>query len=125
MKYIYLILACLFFSGCAQTSVLMLETSAYYSPTSSVDIIGEPPKRPYKKIAMLESTGPVNTPMTKLLESMRQKAMTIGADAVMPVQDASYQQQQGVIYNPWLGGYQTTAGGTVPKIRGIAIKYSE
>jgi hypothetical protein len=56
---------------------------------------------------------------------MRKKAAAIGADAVIPTQDASERQQQSLLYNPWLGGYQTLGGGTVPIIRGIAIKYSD
>lgn len=72
---------------------------------------------------MLESTGPVGTPVTDILESMRQKAREIGADAVIPTHDVSQAQPQGLMYNPWLGGYQTLGGGVVPKVRGIAIKF--
>ncbi len=74
---------------------------------------------------MLEARGPVNTPVTSLLESMRQKAAAIGADAVIPTQDASTQLQLDLIYNPWLGGYQTFGGGTIPIIRGVAIKFTD
>jgi len=31
-------------------------------------------------------------------------------------------QQQGLMYNPWLGGYQTIDGGMLP---GVAIKYTD
>lgn len=83
------------------------------------------PERPFKQIAVLEATGPVNTPMTHLLESMKKKAMAVGADAVIPTENASQQQQQSLMYNPWLGGYQTIGGGTLPVIRGVAIKFTD
>lgn len=110
--------------GCATTSAVMLDSGASYPPTKNVQILTQAPARPFKQIAMLEATGPVNTPLPDLLESMKQKAAAIGADAVIPTEDASTQQQQALMYNPWLGGYQTVGGGTVPVIRGIAIKYT-
>jgi hypothetical protein len=61
--------------------------------------------------------------LSDLLESMRQKAREIGADAVIPTEAASQRQPQGLIYNPWLGDYQTLGGWVLPKIRGLAIKY--
>jgi hypothetical protein len=103
----------------------MLESGVSYPPTQNVQILTQVPTRPFKQIAMLEARGPVNTPITDLLESMKQKAAAIGADAVIPTQDASTRQQQGLMYNPWLGGYQTIGGGTLPVIRGVAIKYTD
>ena len=112
-------------SGCATTTAVMLESGVTYSPTQNVQILTEVPTRSFKQIAILEARGPVNTPITDLLESMRDKAAIIGADAVIPTQDASTHQQQGLMYNPWLGGYQTIGGGTIPVISGMAIKYKD
>jgi hypothetical protein len=103
----------------------MLESGVTYPPTQNVQILTDVPTRPFKQIATLEARGPVNTPITDLWGSMREKAAAIGADAVIPTQDASTPQQQGLMYNPWLGGYQTIGGGTIPVIRGIAIKYKD
>jgi hypothetical protein len=122
---IALLLVPLVLAGCATTSAVMLESGVTYPPTQNVQIITQAPTRPFKQIAMLEARGPVNTPVTDLLESMRQKAAAIGADAVIPTQDASTHQQQGLMYNPWLGGYQTIGGGTIPVIRGVAIKFTD
>ena len=108
--------------GCVTTSVVMLYESEKYPPTTSVAILSAAPERPCKAIAILEVTGPANTPLPDLLENMRKKAKDIGADAIMPTQDASQRQAQGHLYDPWLGEYQTS-GGIVPKIRGVAIKY--
>ncbi|MFZ2630967.1 MAG: hypothetical protein WA081_21610 [Desulfosalsimonadaceae bacterium] len=120
-----LLLMTLILSGCATTSAVMLESNVTYPPTQNVQILTQAPTRPFKQIAMLEARGPVNTPITDLLESMRHKASVIGADAVIPSQDASTTQPQGVMFNPWLGGYQTIGGGTLPVIRGFAIKYTD
>lgn len=119
-----LIVAAIVLSGCATTSAVMLESGVSYPATKNVQILTEIPSRPFKKIALLETRGPVGTPITALLKSMKKKAAEIGADAVIPTQDASIHQQQGILYNPWLGGYQTIGGGTIPVIRGVAIKYT-
>ena len=119
------LLAALVLSGCATTSAVMLESGVSYPPTQNVRILTQAPTRSFKQIAILEARGPVNTPMTDLLESMKQKAAAIGADAVIPTENASTQQQPGLMYNPWLGGYQTIGGGTIPVIRGVAIKYTD
>jgi hypothetical protein len=112
-----------FITGCAATSVVMLDDSMRYPPSATVEILSTPPTKPYKAIAILETAGAANAPLPDLLESMRQKAKEIGADAVIPTGDASQRQPQGLIYNPWLGGYQTFGGGVLPKIQGLAIKY--
>lgn len=101
----------------------MVDGNKTYESVTNTQILMKHPDKPYKEIAVLESRGPVGTPLTDLLESMRKKGMAIGADAVIPAQDASEQAPQGLMYNPWLGGYQTLPGGRVPVIRGVAIKY--
>lgn len=126
MKFAHLIAASLVvvaIYGCAHTSAVMLEGDKTYPAVTHTQILSKSPDQPYKEIAILESRGPVGTPLTDLLESMRQKGMAIGADAVIPVQDASEQAPQGLMYNPWLGGYQTLPGGRVPVLRGVAIKF--
>ena len=127
MKFpkIAFIFSALILAGCATTSAVMLESGVTYPPTKNVEILTQAPTRPFKQIAMLEARGPVNTPITDLLESMKQKAAAIGADAVIPTENASTQTQPGLMYNPWLGGYQTIGGGTIPIIRGVAIKYTD
>lgn len=101
----------------------MVEGDKTYPAVTNTQVLSKSPDRPFKEIAILESRAPVGTPLTDLLESMRQKGMAIGADAVIPVQDASEQVPQGLMYNPWLGGYQTLPGGRVPVLRGVAIKF--
>ena len=120
-----LILFSIFISGCATTSVLMFDESRQYPPSQFVAILNEQPSEPYIVIAQLETRGAVGTSLPQILESMRDEAKTIGADAIIPTEDVSEQQQMGLMYNPWLGGYQTLGGGKVPIIRGHAIKYKK
>jgi len=125
MKRILSILWALALVGCAQTTAVLVDDSKQFPPTTSVQLLGAVPNRPYIQIAVLESTGPVNTPMPQLLKSMKKKGMALGADAVIPIQDASTKQEQALIYNAWLGGYQTIGGGILPVVRGIAIKFTD
>jgi hypothetical protein len=112
----------LVFNGCTTTRVVMFYESDKYPPTKSVDILSAAPDKPCKAIAILETTGPSNASLPDLLESMRQKAKDIGADAIIPTQDASQRQVRGRLYVPWLGE-DSSVSGVVPKIRGVAIKY--
>jgi hypothetical protein len=73
-----------FMTGCSATSVAMLNDSVRYSPSTNVEILSAPPTKPYKAIAILETAGAANAPLPDLLESMRQRAKEIGADAVIP-----------------------------------------
>ena len=113
------------FSGCATTSVLILDESKQYPSSKYTAILQDTPTEPYIVIAQLETRGTVGTSLPQILESMRDEAKTIGADAIIPTEDVSEKQQTGIICNPWLGGYQTLPGGKVPVIRGLAIKYNK
>ena len=117
-------LALVFLQACASTSAVLLDSSTQYPPTTSVQLLTELPTRPYKRIALLEARGAMNMPMPELLESLKQKAAALGADAVIPTEDASFKQSPGLIYNSWLGGYQTIGGGNMPVMRGVAIKFT-
>lgn len=109
--------------GCANTSAVLVNPSKTYPPSSNVELLGAAPSRPFEAIAVLEARGPVGTPFPELLESMREKGKAVGADAIIPTENASQDLRPGLIYNPWLGGYQTIGGGQLPIIRGVAIKY--
>ena len=118
-------LTILILNGCATTSVLILDESKQYPPSQFVAILNVQPSEPYIVIAQLETRGAVGTSLPQILSSMRDEAKTIGADAIIPTEDVSERQQMGLMYNPWLGGYQTLPGGKVPVIRGHAIKYKK
>lgn len=117
----------LFLWGCvtSQSSIVKLDDTAEYVASDKTVILLEPPTRDFKKIAIIETRGVGNAGLPEMLDGMKQEAQKIGADAVLPVQDTSETVPPSVIYNPWLGGYQTLGGGRISSIRGIAIKYTD
>ncbi|MET0063203.1 MAG: hypothetical protein ABW176_13005 [Candidatus Thiodiazotropha endolucinida] len=117
----------LFLWGCvtSQSSIVKLDDSASYPESDKTIVLLEPPERDFKKIAIIETRGVGNAGLPEMLDGMKSEARKIGADAILPVQDTSETVPPSVIYNPWLGGYQTLGGGRISRIRGIAIKYTD
>lgn len=114
----------LMLAGCAaMTDVTLMNTAKTYAPTTEVELLFEEPTRPFEVIAILDSRGNAGVSEMVVLNNMRDKAKQIGADALLPTGRSQIQHQQGVLYNPWLGGYQTIGGGTSSTLRGVAIKY--
>lgn len=113
-------------AGCATTTMVMVDETLKFPPTSNVEILQSPPDRPYKVIAILETRGTGDHTLPDLIESMREKAKEIGADAIL-FQDVSEKTSGGffMMFNPALGGYQAfgSGGSKRPIIRGMAIKY--
>jgi hypothetical protein len=72
---------------------------------------------------MVEAHGPVGTTDAQLTEALREKAREIGANGIYVLGRADQRQQQGLLYNPWLGGYQTTGGGTMPGMKAAALRW--
>lgn len=67
--------------GCVHSTMLE-ESGVKYPSTTRVDILLEPPSRPYKQIAILESKAEKST---TAMARIREKAKEIGADAIMPL----------------------------------------
>jgi hypothetical protein len=92
----------LLLAACATTtSVVMLDPSKQYPPTTSVQILLKPPDRPYVEIAKLESQGVPGEPETSVLEDARERAAKIGADAILVQESSSVYQPPIVMYDPW------------------------
>lgn len=119
----WLIALGLLLSGCATTDVARLDDT-HYAPTKHVEILLDKPQQPYKVIAVLETHGALNMSQTSLLNALRKKARSVGADAVLLIADTSQQTSPGLMFNPWLGGYETLPGGVRPGVRALAIKYT-
>jgi len=121
IKQILPLFIAFYITGCASTSVVILDEADKYAPSTSVQILENIPDESFKAIARLETRGAVGQGIPKLLEDMRKKAKEIGADAIIPTEEGKEKVEQGIIYNPWLGGYQTIGGGNQPIVRGYAI----
>jgi hypothetical protein len=106
-----------------QTDVTLVDPSAQFAPTSSVELVLSEPTRPYSVIGMVEAHGPVGTADAQLIEALREEAREIGANGIYVLGRSDQQQQQGLMYNPWLGGYQTTGGGTMPGMKAAALRW--
>lgn len=112
-----------FVSGCANTSVVMLDETDKYAPSESVEILEYIPEKKFKSIARLETQGMIGQGIPELLSDMRKEAKQIGADAIIPTKEGKEKVEQGIFYNPYLGGYQTVGGGKKPIVEGYAIIY--
>ena len=112
------------FAGCVNTQIAETNPAKKYPKTSNVEILHTKPTKPYEVIAVLDSVGGVGISEASVVNDMRERAKTIGADAIVVIGAASDRTPQQLMYNPWLGGYQTIGGGEYSKMRAAAIKYS-
>jgi len=79
-----------------------LDLSAYdqqmgiqYPPTSKVDVLHEPPAKPYKSFAMLECDPAFYAAQENMLEGFKHKAREIGADAIILCQGEAGREPPG------------------------------
>jgi hypothetical protein len=99
-----ILLALVLLAGCVATQVS--QTSGPYPPSNLVEVLKQPPSRPYHQIGMVSAEGVVET--DQLIARLSAKAQSIGADAVILLP---------MDYKMGLGGNQ------FPVLKGIAIKY--
>lgn len=137
----------LFVSACTlvSTQVVQLDPSRTFPPTPNVEVLLEKPKRAYTEIALLESRGDIGVGEADLLNSAREKAKTIGADAIVRVDVAHLYHPPVAIYDPWpdpfywrwsryrafppfphpWGTYRVVGGGYSQTLKALAIKYND
>src|SRR3989339_1062526 len=120
-KVIQILLSCFIIAGCAQTSIVKMDDTKKFAPSMGVRVLEQAPDQPFEIIARLETRGSVGQGIPILLNQMKEEARKIGADAIIPIEERQERQDQGIIYNPWLGGYQTIGGGNVPIVTSYAI----
>ena len=134
-------------SGCAlvSTHVVQLDPSRTYSPTQNVEVLLEKPKRPYAEIALIESRGELGVGEAELLNSAREKAKAVGADAIVRIDVEHLYHPPVAVYDPWAdpfywrwsryrpfppfahrwGTYRVIGGGYTQTLKALAIKYTE
>ena len=133
----------LFVEGCAtvSTQVVPLGSGPQLAPSQSVEILLEKPQRPYREIALLESRGMVGDGEAALWRDAREKAQTLGADALIRLEVDKTVQPPTVIYDPffspfyspyymrdyffppYFAEYHVIPGGPVYTLKTVAIKY--
>jgi len=82
-----ILLVFVFSLGCATTTThyAMLGNENAYPPTEKVEILRNPPAKPYKEIAIFEthSNSPEGGSEIECIQAMAEKAKSIGADAII------------------------------------------
>ena len=102
-----------FLSGCATISYLP-STSQKLPPTQSVEILWEKPQRPYIELGQI-SVESADYSEETLFKKLKQKAMEIGADAVIIRSTKPYTKTRG----NWL----FVSSSTIRRIEALAIKW--
>ena len=126
------------------THVVQLDPARTYPPTQNVEVLLEKPQRPFVEIALLESRGAVGTTEAELLNDARDKAKSVGADAIVRVEAQSVYHPPVAVYDPWYdpfywhghryrmlppfphawGAYRVVEGGYSVNLKALAIKYT-
>jgi hypothetical protein len=96
-------------SGSIDLSAYSHLAGVRYPPTLKVDVLNQPPSRPYKAFAVLEYEPTTNSSAEELMAGLKTKAREIGADAIIIC-------QSGV--NHGLPGLPPST-----KMQAVAIKY--
>ena len=114
------------FLGCATTSTVtvLFDENRQYPSTNNVNVINSP-FQPYHIIAELETHGYNDESISQLLDNMRNEAMSIGANAIIPTKENFQEFQIGTIFNPWIKEYKSIGNQNVSIVRGLAIVYNE
>lgn len=83
-------LGSLFFAGCASTHYEPKDANASFQPTQSIEVFNEKPSKPYKVIGIvLASSDKLDD--AALLESLKQKAMSVGGQGLILLESTSEQ----------------------------------
>jgi hypothetical protein len=86
-------------AACATTTrVVQLDPGRTFPPTASVEVLLHTPQRPHVEIALLESEGPSEA---DLLNDAREKAKTLGADAIVRQDVSRVYHEPVAVYDPW------------------------
>ena len=93
-----IVVVSLLVSGCffASTKVAMVRHGETFPETQSVEILFEIPKKPFEKIAILETTGSSDA-YTDMVNRLQKKGMKIGAHAIIldsPQKDTSLEIEE-------------------------------
>ena len=132
-------------AACAgvNTRVVQINTTHTFPPTQSVEVLLQKPERPHIEIALLEAEGYSEV---DLLNDAREKAKTLGADAIVRRELDRVYHAPMTVYDPWpdpfyfhyrrfgpypyydwpfWSPYRTVGGGYTYVLKAVAIKYTE
>lgn len=112
--------AVLLISGCARIKYLPVESSMTHPPTDSVRIYWEKPNVPYKEIGMLSAESS-DFSEEKLIEMLKEKAMSIGAHGI--IMNRTSQQTRTIAIPTSVGGTTLSPTTTTNRLSAMAIRF--
>lgn len=140
---LFLLAAALSLSACAtvSTQIVELNPAQKYPATQSVEVLLQKPSRPHLDIALIESRGGSEAEM---LNDAREKAKTLGADAIVKLETERFYHEPVPIYDPWFdpfywgfyqhrpfppfphagGAHRYVGGGFSYLLKAMAIRYA-
>jgi|SRR5688572_13350006 len=116
-------------AGCAAqpalyTRAVLVKEDSELTPSKRVETLEEAPERPYETIALLETSMAPGATLPELLESMREKAKELGADAITDIQSEERTTPRQFTTEPWFGGFYTYGGERTLVTRARAIRFT-
>ena len=115
-KIDFLLLLIIFLTGCATISYLP-SSSRTSTPTTSVEVLWEKPQKLYIELGQVTVESSSHTD-EQLFEKLKQKAMQIGADAIIVKSTIPYATAP-------RGSWLFVSGKTVRRLEALAIKYKQ
>ena len=110
--------------SCASSGVILLDPSKTYPPTTNVELLLVEPTRTYEIIAIINAAGSIYNTEAQVMESAREKAKEIGANALFIANNQQRYQAPQQVTN-FDGSPLTIPGGYTMQIKILAIRYTD
>ncbi len=124
MRILVLVFLALIVLSCASSGVILLDPSKTYPPTTNVELLLVEPTRAYEIIAIINAAGSIYNTEAQIMESAREKAKEIGANALfIAINQQRFQAPQQV--TNFDGSPLTIPGGYTTQIKILAIRYTD
>lgn len=114
------VLGSLLFAGCTSTHYEPKDANASFQPTQSIEVFNEKPSsKPYKVIGTVSASSDTKD-KAALLESLKQKAMSIGGQGLILLDSTS---EQVTSSDPAAGGGSFVTSRIEQRMSGLAIRF--
>ena len=124
MRMSMLAIVSLIVLSCTSAGVILLDPSKSYPPTTNVELLLTEPTRPYEIIAIINATGSIYNTEAQIMETARNKAGEVGANALYIADNQQRYQAPQQVTN-FDGSPLTIPGGYTTKVKILAIRYTD
>ncbi len=124
MRMLALVFLSLYVLSCTSSGVILLDPSKTYPPTTNVELLLVEPTRTYEIIAIINAAGSIYNTEAQIMESAREKAKEIGANALFIASNQQRVQAPQQVTN-FDGSPLTIPGGYTTQIKILAIRYTD